>query len=153
MTPLCGLALLPLWLLFAAVAIGVYPLVKKGIEDLVHEHKIGTEIFVTIATLIALMSTVATLARELAMSRAAFPKRLAEAPRFGRSQQRFCAHGLSQRLILSVAATEVNLPNTGRVHFAIASGLRTHVVLPSKAFGLNHLLTKPTRHQPVKKTA
>ncbi|WP_234819069.1 heavy metal translocating P-type ATPase [Cupriavidus metallidurans] len=41
--------------LWAAVAIGLYPLVKTGLQDLVHERKIGTEIFVTIATLIALL--------------------------------------------------------------------------------------------------
>ena len=47
--------LLRVWALWAAVAVGLYPLVKTGILDLVHEHKIGTEIFVTIATLIALV--------------------------------------------------------------------------------------------------
>src|SRR5215218_6494604 len=46
--------LLPVWCLWAAVAVGLYPLVKTGILDLIHERKIGTEIFVTIATLIAL---------------------------------------------------------------------------------------------------
>ena len=44
---------LPVGCLWAAVAIGLYPLVKTGILDLVRERKIGTEIFVTIATLIA----------------------------------------------------------------------------------------------------
>src|SRR3954469_21727281 len=39
--------------LWAAVAVGLYPLVKKGILDLIHERKFGTEIFVTIATLMA----------------------------------------------------------------------------------------------------
>ena len=39
--------------LWAAVAIGLYPLVKTGLLDLVRERKIGTEIFVTIATLVA----------------------------------------------------------------------------------------------------
>jgi len=47
--------LLPIWALWAAVAVGLYPLVKTGVLDLVREHKIGTEIFVTIATLIALV--------------------------------------------------------------------------------------------------
>ena len=46
--------LLPLPALIAGVAIGLYPLVKTGIRDLVHEHKVGTEIFVTVATLVAL---------------------------------------------------------------------------------------------------
>ena len=45
--------LLALPFLWAAVAIGLYPLVKTGLLDLFHEQKIGTEIFVTIATLVA----------------------------------------------------------------------------------------------------
>lgn len=45
--------LVPLYLLWGAVAIGLYPLVKTGIVDLFTERKIGTEIFVTIATLVA----------------------------------------------------------------------------------------------------
>ncbi|MEO8563523.1 MAG: cation-translocating P-type ATPase [bacterium] len=45
----------PLPVLFAAVAIGLYPLVKTGLLDLIHERKIGTEIFVTIATVIAML--------------------------------------------------------------------------------------------------
>lgn len=45
--------LVPLYVLWAAVAIGLYPLVKTGLSDLVSERKIGTEIFVTIATLVA----------------------------------------------------------------------------------------------------
>ena len=44
----------PLWLLLAAVAVGLYPLVKTGVRDLVHERKIGTEIFVSVATGIAI---------------------------------------------------------------------------------------------------
>lgn len=47
--------LVPIHLLWIAVAIGLYPLVKKGVLDLFHEHKIGTEIFVTIATLVAVL--------------------------------------------------------------------------------------------------
>jgi heavy metal translocating P-type ATPase len=46
-------SLVPLPLLWMSVAVGLYPLVKTGVLDLVHEHKIGTEIFVTIATLVA----------------------------------------------------------------------------------------------------
>ncbi|MBL8825521.1 MAG: cadmium-translocating P-type ATPase [Planctomycetaceae bacterium] len=46
--------LLPVWCLWGAVAIGIYPLLKSGINDLLKVRKIGTEIFVTIATLIAL---------------------------------------------------------------------------------------------------
>jgi heavy metal translocating P-type ATPase len=45
----------PIQLLWGAVAIGLYPLVKAGLHDLVREHKIGTEIFVTVATLIAVL--------------------------------------------------------------------------------------------------
>ncbi len=53
--PLYQQGVLPLPVLFAAVAVGVYPLVKTGVLDLLHEHKIGTEIFVTLATLIAMV--------------------------------------------------------------------------------------------------
>ena len=45
--------LVPIQILWIAIAIGLYPLVKTGALDLIHEHKIGTEIFVTIATLVA----------------------------------------------------------------------------------------------------
>ena len=41
------------YVLWVAVAVGLYPLVKTGLEDLIRERKIGTEIFVTIATLVA----------------------------------------------------------------------------------------------------
>ena len=47
--------LVPLEVLWVAVAAGLYPLVKTGILDLIHEHKVGTEIFVTIATLVAVL--------------------------------------------------------------------------------------------------
>jgi Cd2+/Zn2+-exporting ATPase len=46
--------LVPEYVLWAAVAIGLYPLAKTGLIDLVKERKIGTEIFVTIATLVAM---------------------------------------------------------------------------------------------------
>ena len=46
--------MLPIAFLWIAVAIGLYPLVKTGLFDLVRERKVGTEIFVTVATLIAL---------------------------------------------------------------------------------------------------
>ena len=45
--------LVPIQLLWVAVAVGLYPLVKTGWHDLIHERKVGTEIFVTIATLVA----------------------------------------------------------------------------------------------------
>ena len=40
--------------LFVAVAVGLYPLIKTGSRDLVRERKIGTEMFVSVATAIAL---------------------------------------------------------------------------------------------------
>src|SRR5215212_7808320 len=45
----------PLPVLLVAIPIGLYPLVKTGVMDLVRERKIGTEIFVTVATVIALV--------------------------------------------------------------------------------------------------
>ena len=42
--------------LVAAVAVGLYPLVKTGAIDLVRERKIGTEMFVTVATVIAMLA-------------------------------------------------------------------------------------------------
>ena len=45
--------LVPLPILWTAVAIGLYPLVKTGLIDLIQERKVGTEIFVTVATLVA----------------------------------------------------------------------------------------------------
>ena len=43
----------PFWVLLVAVGVGLYPLVKTGVSDLVHQRRIGTEIFVSIATGIA----------------------------------------------------------------------------------------------------
>ena len=45
----------PLGALWATVAVGLYPLAKTGLTDLVDEHKIGTEIFVTFATIFAVI--------------------------------------------------------------------------------------------------
>jgi heavy metal translocating P-type ATPase len=47
--------LLPLPVLLSAVAFGLYPLVKTGIRELVRERRIGTEVFVTAATTIAML--------------------------------------------------------------------------------------------------
>ncbi len=47
--------LVPFPVLLVAIAIGIYPLARAGLLDLWHEHKIGTELFVTIATAIALL--------------------------------------------------------------------------------------------------
>ncbi|HHQ2782125.1 heavy metal translocating P-type ATPase [Pseudomonas aeruginosa] len=47
--------LVPLPVLWGAVAVGLYPLLKTGLVDLFKERKIGTEIFVTIATLVAMV--------------------------------------------------------------------------------------------------
>lgn len=48
--------IVPVQWLWVAVAIGLYPLVKAGALDLIREHKVGTEVFVTIATLIAVFN-------------------------------------------------------------------------------------------------
>ena len=55
--------LVPVEVLWIAIAIGLYPLVKTGAQDLIHERKVGTEIFVTVATLVAVFGgeTVAML--------------------------------------------------------------------------------------------
>ena len=42
-------------LLLGAVGVGLYPLAKTGLLELIRERKIGTEIFVTIATVIAML--------------------------------------------------------------------------------------------------
>src|SRR5690242_62571 len=59
---LTGFVILLHWLdvlsigwLWAAVAVGLYPLVKTGVLDLIQKRLFGTEIFVTFATLIALV--------------------------------------------------------------------------------------------------
>ena len=54
-TLLYWLGVVPLPVLLIAIPIGLYPLVKTGVLDLVREHKVGTEIFVTVATVIALI--------------------------------------------------------------------------------------------------
>lgn len=45
----------PLPVLLGAVALGLHPLVKTGVLDAVREHKIGTEIFVSLATVVAII--------------------------------------------------------------------------------------------------
>src|SRR5215216_6436053 len=45
----------PLPVLLVAIPIGLYPLIKTGVFDLVRERKVGTEIFVTVATIIAII--------------------------------------------------------------------------------------------------
>jgi Zn2+/Cd2+-exporting ATPase len=47
--------IVPLPVLFGAVAVGLYPLAKTGLLDLLKERKIGTEVFVTVATIIAMI--------------------------------------------------------------------------------------------------
>ncbi|MGC2436135.1 MAG: HAD-IC family P-type ATPase, partial [Pseudolabrys sp.] len=49
------LGLLPLPLLYSAVAVGLVPLARTAVRDLVREHKIGTELFISIATVIAMV--------------------------------------------------------------------------------------------------
>ncbi len=46
---------IPLPVLLAGVAVGLYPLAKTALLDLVRERKIGTEVFVTVATVIAMI--------------------------------------------------------------------------------------------------
>lgn len=46
---------IPLPVLIAAVLLGLYPLVKVGVLDLIHERKVGTELFITVATTIAMI--------------------------------------------------------------------------------------------------
>lgn len=48
-----GIVFLPV--LLAAVAFGLYPLAKAGLEILVKKRQIGTEIFVTLATVVAMI--------------------------------------------------------------------------------------------------
>ncbi|MBL0158921.1 MAG: cadmium-translocating P-type ATPase [Bryobacterales bacterium] len=45
----------PALVLWIAVAVGLYPLVKTGLRELFRERKIGTAIFITLATLIAVL--------------------------------------------------------------------------------------------------
>ncbi len=47
--------LVPLSVLIVGVAFGLYPLAKTGLVTLVRERRIGTEVFVTIATTIAML--------------------------------------------------------------------------------------------------
>ena len=54
MTLLYWAGRVPLAVLLVAVAVGLYPLARIGILELLHERKIGTEIFVSVATCIAL---------------------------------------------------------------------------------------------------
>ncbi len=46
----------PEWVLMIAVVVGLYPLVKAGLLSLVQQHKLGTELFVSLATVIALLT-------------------------------------------------------------------------------------------------
>lgn len=45
----------PLVALLVAVGVGLYPLVKTGVLELARERQIGTELFVTVATLVAML--------------------------------------------------------------------------------------------------
>ena len=53
-TALFWRGVVPMPVLLGAVALGLYPLAKGGLVELWRERKVGTELFVTIATLIAL---------------------------------------------------------------------------------------------------
>jgi Zn2+/Cd2+-exporting ATPase len=52
-TALFWRGVVPMSVLLGAVALGLYPLAKGGLVELWRERKVGTELFVTIATLIA----------------------------------------------------------------------------------------------------
>jgi len=47
------LNIIPLPVLLAAMAFGLYSLVKTAVTDLVKERKIGTELFITVAVIIS----------------------------------------------------------------------------------------------------
>mgnify|MGYP003875196235 CR=1 FL=1 len=47
--------LLPFEVLLGGVAVGLYPLAKDGILDLLHLRKVGTQLFVTVATVVAVV--------------------------------------------------------------------------------------------------
>jgi len=49
------LEVIPLLVLLAAMAFGLYSLVKVAITDLIKERKIGTEIFITIAVIVSVL--------------------------------------------------------------------------------------------------
>lgn len=49
------LKLVPLPVLWVAVLVGLYPLVKTGVLELVRDRMIGTELFVSVATLFAMI--------------------------------------------------------------------------------------------------
>lgn len=46
---------LPLPWLLLAVAFGLYPLARAGARKLAHEHQVGTEVFIVVATVIAML--------------------------------------------------------------------------------------------------
>src|SRR5262245_10382625 len=50
-----SLDVLPVRWLYGAVAVGLYPLVKTGLVEVWRRRQLGTEIFVTLATLVALI--------------------------------------------------------------------------------------------------
>lgn len=52
---LYGINAIPLLVLFAAIAFGLFSLIRTACEDLVKKRKIGTELFITIAILVAVI--------------------------------------------------------------------------------------------------
>lgn len=56
---------LPIVVLAGAIAVGLFTLVRTGLRDLWHERKVGTELFVTVATLVALLGGEAVAAAVL----------------------------------------------------------------------------------------
>ena len=55
LTSLYWLGVVPMPVLLITIMIGLYPLAKTGLRDLWTERKIGTELFVTVATIIAIL--------------------------------------------------------------------------------------------------
>src|SRR5215213_9133016 len=49
------LDVIPLPVLLAAMAFGLYSLVKTAVSDLIKERKIGTELFITIAVIVSVL--------------------------------------------------------------------------------------------------
>lgn len=47
--------ILPLIGLLIAMAFGLYSLLKGGVLDLIHEHKVGTEIFISVAVVVSVL--------------------------------------------------------------------------------------------------
>ena len=66
---------LPEWVLLVAVVVGLYPLIKTGLIDLIRHRRLGTEIFVSLATIDgSAKSSIACSRSDSYRSRACSPK-------------------------------------------------------------------------------